>query len=158
MSGAVQRVPPGQACISIRQPWAWAIIHAGKTIENRGVPWPWRERVGERIYLHAAKGCTFEEFHDGASWIKDAADVQPPALSTLPRGAIIGSARLVAVIPEGDERNLSPWTIGPWCLVLDEVRASSRPLPWQGRLGWFGGPPDLEAAIAAWVAVEGDDA
>ena len=25
--------------ISIRQPWAWAILHAGKRVENRGPAW-----------------------------------------------------------------------------------------------------------------------
>ena len=29
-------------CLSIRQPWAWAIIHAGKDIENRCWPTSYR--------------------------------------------------------------------------------------------------------------------
>ena len=155
MSQRDERVPKNQACISVRQPWAWAIIHAGKTIENRGVPWPWRERVGERIYIHAAKGCTTEEYLDAADSIELAANVRPDALHLLARGAIIGSARLVSVVP-GDATSVidSPWTMDDWCLVLDDVRPASRPLPWRGMLGWFAGPPDLEAAIKAWADAE----
>jgi len=41
--------------LSIRQPWAWAILHAGKDIENR----PERiariaeKLIGQRMYIHA---------------------------------------------------------------------------------------------------------
>ena len=41
----------------MRQPWPWAILHAGKRIENR--TWaPPVEMIGQRFLLHAAKGCT----------------------------------------------------------------------------------------------------
>jgi len=40
--------------LSVRQPWAWAIIYALKDIENRG--WPINYR-GD-ILIHAAKTCT----------------------------------------------------------------------------------------------------
>lgn len=167
-------------CISVRQPWAWAIIRAGKRIENRAVPDPWRSRVGQRIYIHAAKGCTRDEYEDGADFIEDATGldataIRPPLLAALPRGAIVGTAKLTAVAKLGalpssfsgwfrdDDAprvlravSRSPWSVGPWCLVLDDVRPLSQPLPWKGALGWFPGPPDAEAAIAAW-ANAGDD-
>ena len=44
--------------ISVRQPWAWAIISALKDIENRG--WPIHYR-GD-ILIHAAKTCTKKEY------------------------------------------------------------------------------------------------
>ena len=28
--------------ITVRQPWAWAIVHGGKTIENRALAWSYR--------------------------------------------------------------------------------------------------------------------
>lgn len=37
--------------LSIRQPWAWMILHAGKDIENR--EWPTRFRG--RVLIHASK-------------------------------------------------------------------------------------------------------
>lgn len=43
--------------ISVRQPWAWAIVYAGKDIENRGQV-PVRYGIGAvgRRAVHAAKG------------------------------------------------------------------------------------------------------
>ena len=43
--------------LSVRQPWAYAIIYALKDIENRG--WPINYR-GD-ILIHAAKTCTKKE-------------------------------------------------------------------------------------------------
>ncbi|MCW5318373.1 ASCH domain-containing protein, partial [Nostoc sp. KVJ3] len=40
--------------LSVRQPWAWAIIYALKNVETRG--WPIHYR-GD-ILIHAAKTCT----------------------------------------------------------------------------------------------------
>jgi hypothetical protein len=47
--------------LSIRQPWAWLILHAGKDIENRD--WPTRFRG--RFLIHAAKGMTRDEYENG---------------------------------------------------------------------------------------------
>lgn len=44
--------------LSIRQPWAWLIIHGGKDIENR--TWPTRFRG--RVAVHAGKGMTRDEY------------------------------------------------------------------------------------------------
>ena len=44
--------------LSVRQPWAWAIIHAGKDIENRS----WATKFRGRVLIHASKGMTQEEF------------------------------------------------------------------------------------------------
>ena len=40
--------------ISIRQPWAWAILHAGKDVENRN--WRFnRELIGKQVLLHSSR-------------------------------------------------------------------------------------------------------
>ena len=54
--------------LSIRQPWAWAIIHAGKDVENRSENMARRaERlVGQIILIHAGKSLDLGGF-DGAS-------------------------------------------------------------------------------------------
>lgn len=179
-------------CISVRQPWAWAILHAGKRIENRAMPDPWRSRVGQRIYIHASKGCTREEHDDASEFIESlrlrhlvrrtmralaGRDVATPPLVQMPRGAIVGTAYLSAVVNRDNPRDgskvttgdswdalvrevtRSAWSVGPWCLVLRDVKPLSQPLPWNGALGWFPGPPDAEAALDAWAAASapGDD-
>ena len=37
--------------LSVRQPWAWAIIHGGKDVENRN----WDTKFRGRLAIHAGK-------------------------------------------------------------------------------------------------------
>ena len=55
----------GVLAFSIRQPWAWATLHAGKDVENRSWPLP-RKMVGRRVLIHASAGCTLDEYEHGA--------------------------------------------------------------------------------------------
>ena len=45
-----------QRAISIRQPWAWAVIHGGKDVENRSetAARAYRPAVGQRVFIHAS--------------------------------------------------------------------------------------------------------
>jgi hypothetical protein len=154
--------------VSVRQPWAWAIsdAKAGKDIENRGSCDPWRSRVGQRVLIHAAKGCTREEWEDGECFISNVAHragrrIHVPALDALSRGGFVATATLAAVVHlesgdgwgrfDRDAVQANPWAVGPFCLVLEDVRPCSF-LPWKGAPGWFPGPPDVEAAARAWAA------
>jgi len=53
--------------LTIRQPWAWAIFHAGKDIENRD----WPTRLRGRIAIHAAKGMTRDEYESALFFIQE---------------------------------------------------------------------------------------
>ena len=50
--------------LSIRQPWSWAILVAGKRCENR----TWNCKYRGPIYIHAAKGMKREEYESFAYW------------------------------------------------------------------------------------------
>jgi hypothetical protein len=86
-------------CISIQQPWAWAIFHLGKDVENRSWQPP---RLGH-FYIHASK--TYN--HAAAAWIEKTFGVRPPGPDDLPMGAIIGSVEVVGCIQD----SASPWAI-----------------------------------------------
>ena len=45
-----------QPALSVRQPWAWALLYGGKTIENR----KWTTHYRGRIWIHASE----RENHD----------------------------------------------------------------------------------------------
>lgn len=47
--------PKRMLAITVQQPWAWAIIHGGKNVENRTRPGTWRRAVGQRIAVHAGQ-------------------------------------------------------------------------------------------------------
>ncbi len=120
--------------LSIRQPWAWAILNAGKDIENRD--WPTAQRGA--FYIHAAKGMSRTEYDDFCDFYERAIrSVQrglPPAplAADLPRGGIIGQAKLVDCV----RRHPSPWFFGKYGFVLSDVRAL-RLRPLRGQLGFF---------------------
>lgn len=103
--------------ISVRQPWAWAICHAGKRVENRewdprsGNASAARYLIGQTILIHAAKGCTQDEHDDaidfmaeiGALRVGEAhrADLSkpiPPRWKETTRGAVVARACVVDVV------------------------------------------------------------
>lgn len=131
--------------LSIRQPWAWSIVHAGKDIENRS--WPTRFRG--RVLIHAGlcfDGDADDEFltltMQSAALVGGAPVSKIPEASRLPKGGIVGIAEIVDCITHSD----SPWFFGPYGFVLENVR----PLPFhpcKGRLGFF--PVQYPGEVAA---------
>lgn len=120
--------------LSIRQPWAWAILHAGKPIENRS--W-WTNYRGPAL-IHAAKGMTRAEFAEASDFILRVTEGVCWAPKTLPRGGIVGMAEIVDCVVASD----SPWFFGPFGFVLENCK----PLPFQpckGKLGFFDVPPEV---------------
>ena len=144
--------------LSIRQPWAWAIVHGGKDIENRS----WTRRVpgysfrGE-FCIHAAKGMTRDEYEYASdSIIKNGG--APPAAKDLLRGGIIGVGRVVDLAKESN----SPWFQGPWPGLVGLVLADVKPIkfiPSVGALGffkWQEADPSIVPAPAKWMQTELD--
>lgn len=105
--------------ITIRQPYAWAICHAGKRVENRawhnapGLIAVARRLVGQRIAIHAGLGGTQAEYTAAMIGMLDrvriASDFTPsrhalpvlPLLADLPRGAVVATALLADVYEGG---------------------------------------------------------
>ena len=116
--------------ISIRQPWVWLILNAGKDIENRR----WATRFRGRILLHAAKGMTRAEYDDAIDplWASGGPTIELPAFEDLERGGIVGSVEIVGCVSSSD----SPWFCGPFGFVLRDPK----PIPfrpYRGELGFF---------------------
>lgn len=127
--------------LSLRQPWAWMVVHGGKSIENRR----WNTRTRGPFLIHAAKGMTRDEYEDACAFAKDVAPdlVVPPAADLL-RGGIIGRARLVDVVPPCVEAESLFWKpcAHAWHMPAQYgfVLADVEPLPFQplrGELGFF---------------------
>jgi hypothetical protein len=118
--------PKPSVALSIRQPWAWLILHGGKDIENR----QWSDHFRGYVFLHAAKGMSEAEWLDGTDFAKavwrhsgyqPAPDIRRPTFKTIDRGGIVGVAKVVGCVSNHE----SPWFVGPYGFVLKEVR----PLP-----------------------------
>lgn len=125
-----------QLALSVRQPWAWAIIHGGKDCENRGpmmlrhLPKP----IERRIAVHASKGITRYEYDRAAAFMASIG-VTCPSAAELRRGGIIGSVNVVSVTMPSQPPQ-SRWYFGPRALML----AGAEPcdfIPCSGALGYF---------------------
>lgn len=121
--------------LSIRQPWAWAIIFAGKDIENRD--WPTRFRGP--VCIHAAKGMTNRELAEFCEFFDDLPGPRygrggplVPHKDDLIRGGIIGVAEIVDCV----EESASPWFFGRYGFVLRNARPVEF-IPVRGALGFF---------------------
>lgn len=136
--------------LSIRQPWAWAIVHAGKDIENRD--WPTRYRGP--IAIHAAKGMTKAEYDDANSFIGTVLPTPSNEWLTrwhgvcaapyrLDRGGIIGVAEIADCVTDSE----SPWFFGRYGFVLRNMRPVPF-IPVKGALGLFDWRANPEAREA----------
>ena len=96
--------------ISVRQPFAWAIVAGIKPIENRGasVAGRFRKLIGQRIAIHAAFNMADAEYEAAVAFMRQLG-VKPPHPDTLWYGGVVGSAEVVAVVTA----SRSPWFSGP---------------------------------------------
>jgi hypothetical protein len=121
--------------ITVRQPWAWAIVYGGKDVENRGRRAPWDTAVGERLAIHAAKGCDEDDLQDVAALMGPVSWEDTEYLDF--RGAVIGTALLAGVHHSTTCRNrCSRWAQpDQWHLELTDVVPIVQPVPARGALG-----------------------
>ena len=115
--------------LSIRQPWAWAIIEAGKDFENRD--WPTKYRGS--LLIHAGKKIEYDDLETVAKM----ASIPIPEVKDIQTGGIVGIVDLVDCIEATDELfEKHRWLFGPYGFQL----ANPRPLPFypcRGQLGLF---------------------
>lgn len=110
--------------LSIRQPWAWLIVHGGKDIENRSR----RTHLRGRIYVHASQGMTRDEYAMGDVMAAENG-ISLPAFEDLKRGGIIGSVEIIDCV----DNHPSPWFFGP----VGYLVANPEPTPFQPCRGFL---------------------
>ena len=118
--------------LSVRQPWAWAIIHAGKDVENRS----WQavnHGLNQRgpIAIHASGAMTKADYEAARDFMATIG-VACPDPADLWRGGIVGEVEIVDVVKQSE----SPWFFGPRGLILANPGACTF-IPAKGRLGFF---------------------
>ncbi len=112
--------------ISVRQPWAWAIIHGGKNIENRSR----RTHCRGPVLIHASKRYDLEAH----VWLRSNRQrlglPEIPPLSLLPVGGIVGRARIARCV----RKSKNKWFFGFWGYVLEGIKPVEF-FPLRGQLG-----------------------
>lgn len=126
--------------LTVKNPWAWAIIHAGKDVENR--TWaPPTAMIGQQIAIHASQKadtldavirCRVLAYHHSDILLD-------PRSIEATNGHIIGVVTLLRI----GETN-SPWAeimCRHW--VLGNPIALPEPIPYRGALGLWTLPDDI---------------
>lgn len=117
--------------LSIKQPYPHHIFHDGKDVENRD--WPTKGRGW--FLIHA--GVSTSELDR-----QDARDM------AMPRGGIVGAARIVDCVTEMD----SNWFYGAYGFVLRDAFPIPT-VPCKGQLGFFTLEPSIAAAVAEQIDI-----
>lgn len=116
--------------LTIRQPWADAIAHQMKRVENR----TWKTNYRGLVLIHAAAA------HDPA------AVVYGPRPDT--RSAVLAIARITDCHYSDDGQCCGPWgqeNVYHW--TLDNLSTLPEPVPCKGRLGLWTPPTDVVTAV-----------
>jgi hypothetical protein len=79
---------PTTKTLSLHAPWAWAILHHGKNVENRS----WATSYRGFLNLHHAKSAPY--FDEDCQWLLDEYGIKVPPKSELHLGCILGSTYL----------------------------------------------------------------
>ena len=118
--------------ITVKQPWAWAIIHAGKDIENR----TWRTKFRGRLFIHSS--LTWDKF--GWEWL----EANMPHKIPMKRGLIQTFDSVIGVVDVVDcvDESKSKWFMGPYGFVLKDPKPC-RPHHVIGKLGITNAESDL---------------
>ena len=121
--------------LTVKQPWAWAIVNGLKRFENR----TWRTNYRGRLLIHAGVSKTD---------LGQEGDTMPglPARDALTFGAIIGMVDVVGCV-QVDEVAGQPFAWGPYCWLLANARPL-KPYPCKGRLGLWSPPAGWSEADA----------
>lgn len=122
--------------LSIRQPWAFAILHLGKDIENR----PRALHFTGPLAIHAGRA----EDPGGYPALRaiareagfDPDDIPDPGDPMLRRGGFVGIVDMTGCIDGRDHRAAGPWFSGPYGYLLERPRTIPF-VPWPGQLGLF---------------------
>lgn len=113
-----------EVAISVRNPWAWLIIHGLKDIENRD----WATTRRGRILIHASRGMALHEYRAVSRFLASDSRLahlvlKLPKPGDLKFGGIIGAVTIVDCV----RSHPSPWFMGKYGFVL----ADPEPLPFK---------------------------
>lgn len=123
--------------ITICQPYASAIIHGPKRIENRPQRWSFRGR----LLVHAGKSRKFM----GTLTAPELATWPEYDESRLTFGALLGTVEVYDCVQLRRPLADDPWACGPFCLLLRAPLALPKPVPYRGELGLFDVPNEVVA-------------
>lgn len=130
--------------LSIKQPWAWAILNAGKDVENRD----WMTKFRGTVAIHTSQRMSVEEWQEYVFLSREVCNYSSndpekllPNDTDLFRGAILGTVEIVDCVEFSD----SPWFFGEFGFVLQNPKKLVEPIYCKGALGFWEVSKEIEA-------------
>lgn len=119
--------------LSIKQPWAWLILHANKNIENR----TWQTDFRGKFYIHSGQKFDMNGYEDILDYrsIYLSPRLVVPEPEQFPRGGIVGIVEMVDCVEKAESIWAEHWP-GTWNFVLESPKELEF-IPCRGRLGFF---------------------
>ena len=125
--------------LTLHRPWPWAILHAGKRLENR--TWEPNLRVGEIFAIHA--GAKYDAA--AALWMQEHLHLSPPTPDADPIG-IVGLSMFEDIVMQSSDR----WFFGPLAWKLSNVW-SVEPIVMPGAQRLWTVPQDVVSKLLAQI-------
>lgn len=119
-------------CLSIRQPFSWAICAGLRDVENR----TWSTDYRGQIAIHASSKPIEKGRFDGSL-----------DNSQFTRGAIIGVVDLIDVVELTEALESDRWAKGPICWLLRNGVLFDEPIPAKGKMQLYGLAEDVANAV-----------
>lgn len=145
MKAEVRRVD-GVRVLSIKQPWAWAIVSGAKRVENR----KWEKAYRGPVLIHASGTVCGQEDFD---WLRATFRLIAPKREDIDRGCIVGVVNLVDVVTRRRAKRFGPWFFGPYGLVFQDAVMLRKPVKLKSQLGLYRPTPALLARVNAQLSV-----
>lgn len=133
-------------CLSVKQPWATAIVHGPKRVDSRS----WHTTYAGPIAIHAARRGDLM-VPNVLEYIRSGWPQMPSVFPVDSFGAIVGTATLTACLRPSnairkhpDQRHwIDDGSYGAWCFVLSDAVALSKPIQWREPQGLRYEPQEL---------------
>ena len=150
--------------LTVRQPYAAALVWGPKCVENRTKPAPGL-RPGDWLAIHSARELydmderAWRWFH--GLWPDAPRDEADPRMR---KGVILGVARYVGTATDetlekamstalaGELSEARRWFGGPYGWLFDVRVPLATPIPLRGQLGVFEAPPDVTSTLQQAVS------
>ncbi len=137
---------PAVKALTLRPPWAWAVIYGGKDVENRR----WRTAYRGPLLIHAGKNADPDpEATSRLLWtMADPEALRQPRAAWQAREAIIGVVHLADVLTD----SRSPWAAaGRYHWVFEFPSPIDPAIPCRGRPGLWVPPAAVAERLAGIV-------
>lgn len=128
-------------CLSVRQPWAWALVMGAKDIENRS----WTTDYRGPVVIHASSNKTVVN-----DIVRSAREVLPQPPFTF--SAFIGVVDVLDIVPLSEDLESNPWAWGTYCWRVGNARRFLEPIPAKGKLNLYALPTEFSDRVQSAIA------